>query len=189
MDTLAQHLGTTAHMSPLLMKAKRLELARPEDLETLAVARGCRYYDAEAGSSSRSDRDAPQVSREEFSDVELAMALLSIALPKSQWRLRLGGAMLAAEGNKAEDILRLARMERCEIVTRHVARCGATVEPDNPFWRRLLAGLPRTEEAKPDVLPHLTRFVAMTGLTRNGSETVMQWIRPRRAGAASPGHG
>ena len=142
MDTLAKHLGTTAHISPLLMKAKGLGLSPPEDLETLALARGCRYYDA--GSSSRNERDEPRVSREEFSDVELAMALLSITLPKSQWRLRLGGAMLAAQGNKAEDVLRLARMERCEIVTRHVACCGAAVEPENPFWTNLLAGLLRT---------------------------------------------
>lgn len=44
-ETLARRLGTTAHLSPLLMKARRLGLRVPEDLERLAVRRGCRYYE------------------------------------------------------------------------------------------------------------------------------------------------
>jgi hypothetical protein len=42
-DTLAAKLGTTTHLSPLLMKARRLGLG-VEDLERLAIQRGCDYY-------------------------------------------------------------------------------------------------------------------------------------------------
>jgi hypothetical protein len=42
--TLAHKLGTTPHISPLLMKARRLGLPTGEHREALAVARGVRYY-------------------------------------------------------------------------------------------------------------------------------------------------
>jgi hypothetical protein len=38
-------MGTTHHLSPLLMKASRIGLKSPEDLEKLAIHRGLRYYD------------------------------------------------------------------------------------------------------------------------------------------------
>jgi hypothetical protein len=176
METLAEQLGTTAHISPLLMKARRVGLAEPEDLEGLAIARGCRYYDPAIDKSLTTQKEQT-ISKQEFSNAELALALLSVSLPKSQRRLRVGAAMLAAEGNRPEDIVRLARLERCESVVRHVAKCGAQVEPDKLFWTSILDDLPKAD-AKPWVLPHITRFVAMTGVTRRGTETVMQWIRP-----------
>ena len=176
METLAEQLGTTAHISPLLMKARGLGLREPVDLERLAIDRGCRYYDpAIEGASSRETRLS--VSKNDFSNNELALALLSISMPKSQRRLRMGAAMLAAEGNQAEEIVRIARMERCDLVVRHIAICGAVVEPENDFWKLILEELPKVEP-KPWVLPHITRFVTMTGVTRRGTETIMQWIRP-----------
>src|SRR5213075_2678387 len=41
--TLAQKLGMTVHLSPLLHKARRLGLGQRE-LEVLVVQRGCRHY-------------------------------------------------------------------------------------------------------------------------------------------------
>lgn len=101
-ETLAFQLGTTAHLSPLLMKARGLGLSVPEDLE---------------------------------------------------------------------------RLDSSEAVVRHIAECGNRVEPDNLFWSELLTALPNSP-AKSDVLPHISRFVAMTGVTQRGMETVMQWVRP-----------
>jgi hypothetical protein len=40
--TLAEKLGTTTHLSPLLQKARRLGLGA-NDLEQLAIQRGCDY--------------------------------------------------------------------------------------------------------------------------------------------------
>ncbi len=185
-ETLAHKLGTTAHMSPLLMKARRLGLHGAEDLERLAIRRWCRYYDLH-GDSMRLCEDSPRYGgatlepSSALSNEELAVALLSICLADSQYRLRVGAAMLGAEGNSPTAIAQLATRERCNMVVRYVARCGLKVEPENPFWKELLASLPDTPDPAIDVLPHLTRFVAMTGITRRGKETIMQWVRPTRA--------
>lgn len=85
------------------MKAARLGLRAPEDLELLAVRRGGRYYGTPADSDKlREDchlieMEEPRVSQEAFSTEELAISLLSTALPFSQTRLRMGAAMHAAE--------------------------------------------------------------------------------------------
>ncbi len=182
-DTLAHRLGTTAHISPLLMKARRLGLRVPEDLETLAVQRGCRYY-AGGGDMTALVRETPATASvsldaaASISNEELALALFSLGLPYSQHRLRLGAAMLGAVGNSVDKIAQTARHERCETVVRYVAVCGRKVEPENALWGELLRLLPELPLPSVDSLPHLTRFVAMTGLTRRGRETVMQWIRP-----------
>lgn len=181
--TLAGRLGTTAHLSALLMKARRLGLADPMDLERLAVSRGLRYYDGH-GDSMKGGGSLPTVTEMELesglTNEELAVALLSPSAVYSQQRLRMGAAMLAAEGNRPESIARLALLERCEMVVRHIASCGHEVEPENPFWDRLLDMLPAGQSAPPpDALPHPTRFVAMTGITRNGVGNLKRWIRPQ----------
>jgi antitoxin (DNA-binding transcriptional repressor) of toxin-antitoxin stability system len=180
--TLAERLGTTAHLSALLMKARRLGLGDPRDLERLAVSRGLRYYDSHGDSfNAESPSTVPEAGIEVgLTNEELAIALLSPAAPYSPQRLRMGAAMLAAEGNQPENLARLALMERCETVVRHIAACGHEVEPGNPFWSRLIELLPAEHSApRPDTLPHPTRFVAMTGITRNGVGHLKQWIRPR----------
>ncbi|MCW5557513.1 MAG: hypothetical protein KIT22_06760 [Verrucomicrobiae bacterium] len=177
--TLAEKLGTTTHLSPLLMKARRLGLDA-DGLERTAMQRGCDYY---------YDGSPPlpvPVSRAEFSDGELALALLNPALRYHPQTLRLGAAMLGAQANDPDELARRAREERCELVVSHVAQAGRRFEPENPFWERLLALLPATPPAKSGVLPHPTRFVAMTGITRRGVETVTQWIRPA---SRPPTHG
>lgn len=181
--TLAGRLGTTAHVSPLLMKARRLGLGAPGDLERLAVRRGLRYYDSHGDSqqdSAATSEGAVCATGDAMTNEELAIALLSPAASYSQQRLRMGAAMLAAEGNRPESLAGLALRERCGMVVRHIAACGHDVEPENPFWSRLLEQLPADATApRADVLPHPTRFVAMTGLTRNGAGNLKQWIRPR----------
>ena len=162
------------------MKARGLGLSLSGDLERLAVLRGCQYYQTEPASQLEEVSAVDHLSEigdTHFTNVELAMALLSPSLPKSQVRLRLGAAMLAADGNQVDAIVRFARHERSESIVRHIAECGHRVEPDNVFWSELLAALPNFQ-AKSDVLPHISRFVAMTGVTQRGLETVMQWVRP-----------
>ena len=181
--TLAGLMGTTAHVSSLLLKARRLGLGAPGDLEHLAVSRGLRYYDSHGNSQGgREEPSSGPVDEvgEELTNEELAIALLSPSAPYSQQRLRMGAAMLAADGNRPEVLARLALQERCGAVVRHIATCGHDVEPANPFWDHLLERLPADPTAPPaDALPHPTRFVAMTGLTRDGVGNLKQWIRPR----------
>ncbi len=180
-ETLARRLGTTPHLSPLLMKARRFGLTVPEDLEKLAVTRGLRYYDPHGDSMKGIPMLADatnMVAGCSFTNEELALALLSPAAPYSMQRLRMGAAMLAAEENRPEHIARLARLERSETIVRHIGLCGTLAEPNNSFWVTLLGRLPVSPPSRPDVLPHLTRFVAMTGLSRNGKGRFMKWIRP-----------
>lgn len=176
-ETLAHRLGTTAHVSVLLKKAERLGYGTPDKLEDLARERGLRYYSDPA---FKVNEEAGHYGIEnELTNEELALSLLSVCFPYSQQRIRMGGAILAAEGNEPSSIARLARMERCDRVVHYIANLGNKVEPENSFWSELLELLPNFEMPPPDLLPHITRFVAMTGVTRNGRETVMQWVRPR----------
>ena len=83
--TLAEKLGTTTHLSGLLIKAKRLGLDA-EALERLAIQRGCDYY-------HEGDPLPPgAVSEQDFSNEELAIALLNPALRYHPQTLRLGAA-------------------------------------------------------------------------------------------------
>jgi hypothetical protein len=133
--TLARELGTTTHLSPLLRKAEGLGLAAG-GLERLAIQRGCRYYDPGDTTSE------PTVPYSDFSNVELAIALLNPALRYDPQTIRLGAAMLGAEGNDAREIARLAMLERAESIVRYIAEAGKKLEPENPYWPELLGLLP-----------------------------------------------
>lgn len=169
--TLAEKLGTTTHISPLLLKAERLGLG-PRELQILAVQRGCRHY------SNGGEPEEPLASRDQFSDEELAIALLSVALVYDPHSIRCGAAMLAAEGNDPRHLAHMAVMERSVLPVRYVAEAGKRFEPDNNFWQELLSALPNSDPPKSGVLPHPTRFVAMTGFTRKGPGLVTEWQRP-----------
>ena len=169
--TLAAKLGTTTHLSPLLTKARRLGLG-PGELEILAAQRGCRHY------STGTEPEQPLASEREFSNEELAIALLSTALRYDPHSIRCGAAMLSADGNDPRRLARMAVMERCVVPVRHVAEAGRRYEPENRFWAELLDALPSAPSPKSGVLPHPTRFVAMTGFTRQGPGLVVEWQRP-----------
>ncbi len=170
--TLAAKLGTTTHLSPLLRKAQRLGMG-PAELQTLAVQRGCRHY-------SQGNEPAGELAlRSAFSNEELAIALLCVALPYDPHSIRCGAAMLSADGNSPARLARLAAMERSQIPVCHVCLAGRKFEPDNPFWPELLSLLPAVSIPDNGSLPHPTRFVAMTGFTRNGAERLTWWQRPR----------
>ena len=171
-DTLARRLGTTTHVSGLLCRARALGLSSPRALQTLAVQRGCRHY------LQGDEPGTPLVSEEQLSNEELAIALLSVALPYDPESVRCGAAMLSAEGNLPERLAWLATLERSVVPVRHVADAGTRYEPTNTFWCELLSKLPAAAAPKPGVLPHSTRFVAMTGFTRSGPGQVTQWLRP-----------
>jgi len=178
-ETLAAKLGTTTHLSSLLQKAKRLGLDA-DDLERLAIHRGCDYY------HNGSPLPPSPVTPNQFSNEELAIALLNPALRYRPQSLRLGAAMLGAECNDPVWLAYLAKMERAERIVRYVATAGLKYEPTNPFWSQLLELLPVTPAPPSSVVPHPTRFVAMTGFTRQGVQTLTEWIRPR---SEAPTHG
>lgn len=172
-NTLAGRLGTTSHVSSLVAKARKLGLRSGADFCALAVHRGCRHY------STGDEPDDKLVSAGDFTNEELAIALLHPSLDYDPHRIRCGAAMLGTRGNDARRLARLARLERAEAVVRYVAEAGARFEPDNTFWTQLLERLPDKQIVRPGVLPHPTRFVAMTGYVRGkGLGLVVEWQRP-----------
>lgn len=169
--TLARMLGTTTHLSALLRKASRLGLDAKK-LRILAVQRGCRHY-------KTGDEPAdPLASESEFSNEELGIALICPALPYDPQNIRVGAAILSADGVDPRHLAHLAKMERAEVPLRYIAEAGEKFEPKNEFWGTLLKLLPKTHPPKSGVLPHPTRFITMTGLTRRGREFLTEWQRP-----------
>jgi hypothetical protein len=172
---LFRRLGTTSHVSPLRRRLKAAGLEDATSLMRLAVRRGCRYYeDTVAG-------DVADPGKERVSNEELAIGLLHGSLEWSPAAIRMGAALLGARGNDPRKLVRLARMERAEAVVRELAEVGRSVEPTNRFWSCLLEGLPNRSRVPSGILPHPTRFVAMTGITREGRGIRTQWIRPQEA--------
>ena len=170
--TLAEKLGMTTHISPLLQKAARLGLG-PGELQTLAVQRGCIHY-------STGEEPAQKLATEDqFSNEELAIALLCVALPYDPRSIRCGAAMLGSESNSPAQLAQLAIQEMSIVPVRHVAEAGRKFEPDNLFWKDLIEALPAAAVMPVSgVLLHPTRFVTMTGFTRKGPGLVVEWQRP-----------
>lgn len=169
--TLAEKLGLSPHDSALLRKVAGLGLG-PSELQTLAVQRGCIHY------STGTKTTQPLAAETEFSNEELAVALLCLALPYDPRSIRCGAAMLGAEGNSAVRLAQLTIQEQSVISVRHVAEAGRKFEPENRFWPELLALLPPVTVPASGALLHPTRFVAMTGFTRKGPGLVVEWQRP-----------
>jgi hypothetical protein len=174
--TFAEKLGTTAHISPLLQKARRLGLDA-QGFERLAIQRGCDYY------NDGEPLPPAAIDIKQFSNEELAVALLSPLLPPTPRTIRLAAALLGAADMAADEAAALATQEDCAGVVRYIAECGHRFEPENSFWSRLLCLLPEAA-MHTDQLPHSTRFVEMTGIDRGRVGLLTRWIRPRRRGAA-----
>lgn len=175
--TLAEHLGSTPHLSPLLHKARRLGLSAPEDLLWLAVHRGCTHY-------TPPDYDADRVcepGRARLSDLELAIALCSAAQQYDPVLVRCAAQLLGVKSISAAALVRLARMERCEAVIRHIALAAEQVDAGREaFWREVLQQLPGRAALRPGVLPHSSRFMVQTGITGPKRATAPRrvWLRP-----------
>jgi hypothetical protein len=94
-------------MSPLLDRARSLGLILPLDLERLAVARGCGYYERDLG------RRVPPLGDIPLSNCELAIALIAPSLRPSAREIRLAAALLGTPGISAEQVAALAMQEDC----------------------------------------------------------------------------
>jgi hypothetical protein len=173
--TLAARLGTAAHRSLLLHRIRAAGLDTPEKLAAEAVRRGLPYY-APPGPAVLAPELACPVSA-----VELAIALLHPSLPSHPQRLRLAAATLATRGLVPAEVAHLAVQERAGGVVGAIAAAGAAAEPGETFWPELLAALPETPPVPAGVLPHASRFMAITGRARPGTTLSPSWIRPTLA--------
>jgi hypothetical protein len=93
-------------------------------------------------------------------------------------------AQLLSGPDISEDALaRLAVQERAVQVIRHIAEAGAEMDlEDSGKWRRLLALLPAVPVIPEGRLPHPTRFVSLSGVSRvkgHLQRTICSvWLRP-----------
>lgn len=172
--TLARKLGTTEHLSCLRQMARRRGLVTPQELVDEAVARGCFHY------LQSHEPPEQRVSEADLSNEQLALALLSIANPYDPWQIRVGAMMLGAKGTDPLKLARYAVYERSESVLRAIAEAALRYEPDNGFWKDIIAALPDSPDVREGVLPHHTRFVSMPGLIGPGKMGKPVWLRPRK---------
>lgn len=159
--TLAQQIGETAHCSLLQRKARRHGLIDLASLMRLAVARGARHY-ASAYPPAGSDPGVKAISHE-----ELVALLLLGAQPFEPLALRCAAQLLSRC-----DLSRLGHIARQERVTRplaHIARAGLSHDAaQSRRWRELLDLLGKPATVAPGRLPHWSRFVSHSGITRDG---------------------
>lgn len=158
--SLSRLLGTTPHLSPLLRKARRLGYATPNELQQLAVLRGCSHYRLPDGTSEAIE----DCGRDRFSNEELAVALVSAGSDGGANHIRVAAQLLGAPGLDATLVARLARMERCVPILRYIAEAGAREDADGAhFWKALLHLLPSGQTIAEGRMPHPSRFISQPG--------------------------
>lgn len=175
--TVAEELGRTPHLSPLLHKTRRLGLESPNALLRLAVRRGCTHY-APPDFDAKAVRDP---GRERLSDTELAVALCSGAQEYDPMLVRCAAQLLGAPDVSSAELVRLARRERCEQVIRHIAQAAAEADVGREvFWHDVMDRLPAIRAPHAGLLPHSSRFMVQTGIAgpRQRGSSVKVWLRP-----------
>lgn len=177
MPTIANTYGSTAHISPLLRKVRKLGLLTPNALLQLAVARGCGHY-TPPDFKSEELRDPGS---DQLGDLELAVALISGAQDYDPQLMRCAAQLLSAPHIKAAKLVRLAKMERCGPVLSYIAHHARQWdEGREAFWQEVSQRLP--DQAGPvtsGVWPHPSRFMIQAGYRRGGGTSRPVWLRPR----------
>lgn len=173
--SLAHLIGTTPHLSPLLRKARRLGYATPDDLQQLAVLRGCSHY-SQPGGDSEGIEDC---GRDRLSNEELAVALISAGSDGDARHIRVAAQLLGAPGLRAASVARLARMERCAPIVRYIAEAGLREdEAGADFWKTLLQILPSGQTIAEGRMPHPSRFMSQPGWTpASRPKRRVSWLR------------
>jgi hypothetical protein len=168
MATLAKELGEIRNSSALLRRANRLGFNTVGDFIRLAVARGCRHY---ASSFPPAERDP---GFEAILNEELVALLL---LGENEYEpIAIRCAAQLTSRCDVEKLARVARRERVGRVLSYIATAGHTHDVENrSYWVRLEILLGKQEAVADGVLPHWSRFVSQTGVTRNGGGNV-QWL-------------
>jgi hypothetical protein len=77
----------------------------------------------------------------------------------------------------AATLCRLAVQERCEPVLLHIATVAERFIPAAEPWAYLRRHLPARPVPRLDALPHWSRLVNHTGVTRHGGPPQTNWLR------------
>ena len=169
--TLAQRLGDTAHVSGLAIRLARVSGAGerlPEWLLKVAVERGARHYQRDFDPSLPPDNAS-------ISDEEIGAALCLGQNPYSLDALRVAAQLLSSPRTDTARLCRLAVQERCEPVLLHIAEIADKYAPQQEPWATLRQCLRPRPVPRTDALPHWTRVVSYSGITRDGSSRI-DWL-------------
>ena len=162
--TLAHKLGDVPHVSGLLRRLAQISGAgeRVADwLLKVAVARGANHYRRDFAPTLPLDLPA-------ISDEEIGVALCIGENPYNLDALRAAAQFLSSPRIDAARLCRLAVQELCEPVLLHIAKVAKKYAPEQEPWAYLRQHLPSRRVPHTDALPHWTRLVSHTGMTREG---------------------
>lgn len=177
MTTVANTYGSTAHLSPLLRKTRKLGFLTADALLRLAVARGCTHY---APADYRLD-DILDPGIDQLTDTELGVALISGAQDYDPQLVRCAAQLLSSPTVKLDSLVSLANRERCGPVVRYIAeQARKWDEGREDFWTKLVTMLPNRAGIRPSAAwPHPSRFMLQAGYRRGGGINKPVWLRPR----------
>jgi len=145
-----------------------LGLSSVDDFIRLAVARGCRHY-APVFPAADNDPGFVAVSNEEL------VALLLLGENEYEPIAIRCAAQITGRCD-VEKLVRVAKRERIGRVLSYISRAGRVHDANNKlFWERLEMLLGKQDPVADGLLPHWSRFVSQTGVTRNGGGNV-QWL-------------
>lgn len=169
--TLASKLGDVPHVSGLALQLARLSSAGerlPEWLLKVAVERGAKHYQREFDPALPPDNPA-------IPDEEIGIAL---CLEQNHYhldQLRAAAQFLSSPHINAARLCRLAVQERCEPVLLHIAGIAEKYAPQQEPWAFLRKHLLPRRVPRTDALPHWTRLVSHSGVTREGPPRT-EWL-------------
>jgi hypothetical protein len=171
MATLAKELGEISHCSALLKRASRLGLDSVSDFVGLAVLRGCSHY-APAFPHFEKEIGFESISNEEL------VALLLLGSNEFEPIAVRCAAQLTGRCD-AEKLAHIARRERFERALLYIATAGRDHDAANEeFWNKLIGLIGVQRPVTEGILPHWSRFVSQTGVTRYGEGDV-RWLHCR----------
>ena len=162
--TLGQKLGDVAHVSGLAIRLAQASGAGERLLDWLlkaAVERGARHYQRDFDPALPPDNPA-------VTDEEIGIALCLEQHRYDLDQLRAAAQLLSSPRIDARRLCRLAVQERCEPVLLHIAEIARKYASEQEPWATLRKHLRPRRVPRTEALPHWTRPVSHTGVTREG---------------------
>jgi hypothetical protein len=162
--TLAHELGDVPHVSGLLRGIAQLSGAGERVANWLlkvAIARGANHYRRDFDPTLPADLPT-------ISDEEIGVALCLGQNPYNLDALRVAAQFLSSPRINAARLCQLAEQERCEPVLLHIAEVAKKYAPEQEPWVTLRNQLRPRLVPRTAALPHWTRLVSHSGITREG---------------------
>ena len=139
---------------------------------------GCSRSPSSAGRATTDVNSIPTLPPDlpAIGDEEVGVALCLGQNPYDLDSLRVAAQFLSSPRINVARLCRLAVQERCEPVLLHIAEVAKKYAPEQEPWASLRKQLRPRHVPRSDALPHWTRLVSHTGITREGPPRT-DWLR------------